>query len=109
MTLVQGDSHIKKVVGARGSPRLITKFTEDHQQDMETTSEPVVQWAMEENYPEPEEVSLGFGSVDLSTVTTNTPRVALATVAPGTEVLGGHVTPHPTHQMITVNPSQFIR
>ena len=109
VTLVQGDLHIKKVVGARGSPRLITKFTEDHQQDMETTSEPMVQWAMEENYPEPEEVSLGFGSVDLSTVTTNTPRVALATVAPGTEVLGGHVTPHPTHQMITVNPSQFIR
>ena len=33
VTLVQGDSHIKKVVGARGSPRLITKFTEDQQQE----------------------------------------------------------------------------
>ena len=31
VTLVQGDSSIKKVEGARGSPRLMTRFSEDQQ------------------------------------------------------------------------------
>ena len=94
VTLVQGDSSIKKVEGARGSPRLMTKFTED--QEEEVVLEGAVVKAepldddipyMEDNYleptvclTEPEEVSGGLASVDPATVTTNTPTLALATV-----------------------------
>ena len=96
VTLVQGDSSIKKVEGARGSPRLMTKFTED--QEEEVVLEGAVVKAepldddipyMEDNYleptvclTEPEEVSGGLASVDPATVTTNTPTLALATVPP---------------------------
>ena len=96
VTLVQGDSSIKKVEGARGSPRLMTKFTED--QEEEVVLEGAVVKAepldddipyMEDNYleptvclTEPEEVSGGLASVDPATVTTNTPSLALATVRP---------------------------
>ena len=123
VTLVQGDSSIKKVEGARGSPRLMTKFTED--QEEEVVLEGAVVKAepldddipyMEDNYleptvclTEPEEVSGGLASVDPATVTTNTPTLALATVPPDTPILGGRVTPHPTDRMIAVHPSQFIR
>ena len=121
---MQGDSSIRKVEGARGIPRLMTRFSED-QQEEEVVFEGVVVKEepvdgeipyMEENYLEPtvcltesEEVSGGLASVDPSTVTTNSPTLALATVPPDTPILGGRVTPHPTAQMITVNPSQFIR
>ena len=96
VNLVQGDSSIKKVEGARGSPRLMTKFTED--QEEEVVLEGAVVKAepldddipyMEDNYleptvclTEPEEVSGGLASVDPATVTTNTPTLALATVPP---------------------------
>ena len=123
MTLVQGDSSIKKVEGARGSPRLMTRFSEDQQEEVVLEGAVVKEELvdddipyMEDNYleptvclTEPEEVSGGFGQVDPSTVTTNTPTLALATVPPDTPILGGRVTPHPTDRMIAVHPSQFIR
>ena len=110
--------------GARGIPRLMTRFSEDQQEEEVVFEGAVVKEEpvdgdipyMEENYleptvclTEPEEVSGGLASVDPSTVTTNSPTLALATVPPDTPILGGRVTPHPTDQMITVNPSQFIR
>merc|ERR1719278_486017 len=101
----------------------MTKFTED--QEEEVVLEGAVVKAepldddipyMEDNYleptvclTEPEEISGGLASVDPSTVTTNTPTLALATVPPDTPILGGRVTPHPTDRMIAVHPSQFIR
>merc|ERR1719278_2253612 len=101
----------------------MTKFTED--QEEEGVLEGAVVKAepldddipyMEDNYleptvclTEPEEISGGLASVDPSTVTTNTPTLALATVPPDTPILGGRVTPHPTDRMIAVHPSQFIR
>lgn len=123
VTLVQGDSSIRKVEGARGSPRLMTRFSEDQQEELvlegAVIKEEVVDDDipyMEDNYleptvclTEPEEVSGGLASVDPSTVTTNTPTLALATVPPDTPILGGRVTPHPTDRMIAVHPSQFIR
>jgi len=123
VTLVQGDSSIRKVEGARGSPRLMTRFSEDQQEEVVLEGAVVKEELvdddipyMEDNYleptvclTEPEEVSGGFGSVDPSTVTTNTPTLALATVPPDTPILGGRVTPHPTDRMIAVHPSQFIR
>ena len=56
---------------------------------------------------EPEEVALPM--VDMATVTTNSPALAVATVEPGTMVMGGTVSPHPTHQVVAVHPSMFIR
>lgn len=124
VTLVQGDSSIRKVDGARGSPRLMTKFSEDHQDGEVVLEGAVVKEEivdddipyMDDNYleptvclTEPEEISGGLASVDPSTVTTNTPTLALATVPPDTPILGGRVTPHPTDRMIAVHPSQFIR
>ena len=124
VTLVQGDSSIRKVDGARGSPRLMTKFSEDHQDGEVVLEGAVVKEEivdddipyMDDNYleptvclTEPEEISGGLASVDPSTVTTNTPTLALATVPPDTPILGGRVTPHPTDWMIAVHPSQFIR
>ena len=123
VTLVQGDSSIRKVEGARGSPRLMTRFSEDQQEEVVLEGAVVKEELvdddipyMEDNYleptvclTEPEEVSGGLASVDPSTVTTNTPTLALATVPPDTPILGGRVTPHPTDRMIAVHPSQFIR
>ena len=123
VTLVQGDSSIRKVEGARGSPRLMTRFSEDQQEELVLEGAVVKEELvdddipyMEDNYleptvclTEPEEVSGGLASVDPSTVTTNTPTLALATVPPDTPILGGRVTPHPTDRMIAVHPSQFIR
>merc|ERR1719228_1504425 len=42
-------------------------------------------------------------------MTTNSPALALATVQPATQVMGGTVTPHPTNQIVTVHPNMFIR
>ena len=123
VNLVQGDSSIRKVEGARGSPRLMTRFSEDQQEEVVLEGAVVKEELvdddipyMEDNYleptvclTEPEEVSGGLASVDPSTVTTNTPTLALATVPPDTPILGGRVTPHPTDRMIAVHPSQFIR
>merc|ERR1719278_2303079 len=101
----------------------MTKFTEDQEEELvlegAVIKEEVVDDDipyMEDNYleptvclTEPEEISGGLASVDPSTVTTNTPTLALATVPPDTPILGGRVTPHPTDRMIAVHPSQFIR
>merc|ERR1719481_2984 len=53
--------------------------------------------------------SASIPTIDVSTVTTNTPDLSLATVAPDTPVMGGTVTPHPPDQVITTNPNMFIR
>ena len=47
--------------------------------------------------------------IDVSTITTNTPFLAMSTVKPNTEVLGGSVTPWAPHLLIKVHPSLFIR
>jgi len=47
--------------------------------------------------------------IDVSTITTNTPVLARATVQPNTQVMGGLVTPWPPHLLIKVHPSLFIR
>ena len=47
--------------------------------------------------------------IDVSTITTNTPFLAMSTVKPNTEVLGGRVTPWAPHLLIKVHPSLFIR
>jgi len=47
--------------------------------------------------------------IDVSTITTNTPALAMSTVQPNTEVLGGKVTPWPPHLLIKIQPSLFIR
>jgi len=46
---------------------------------------------------------------DLSSITVNSPAMALATVLPNTPVQGGTVTPHPLYQAITMPPSKFVR
>ena len=54
--------------------------------------------------------SLSTGPViDVSTITTNTPQLALSTVKADTPVMGGSVTPWPLGQMIAVHPTLFIR
>jgi len=53
--------------------------------------------------------SQSIPTIDVSTVTTNTPALALATVVPDTPVMGGSVTPHPLDQVISTNPNMFIR
>jgi len=47
--------------------------------------------------------------IDVSTITTNTPLLALSTVKPNTEVMGGYVTPWAPNLLIKVQPSLFIR
>jgi len=47
--------------------------------------------------------------IDVSTITTNTPKLAMSTVKPHTQVMGGLVTPWPPHLLIKVHPSLFIR
>ena len=47
--------------------------------------------------------------IDVSTITTNTPTLAMSTVKPNTEVMGGCVTPWPPHKLVKVQPSLFIR
>lgn len=47
--------------------------------------------------------------IDVSTITTNTPILAMSTVKPHTQVMGGLVTPWPPHVLIKVHPSLFIR
>ena len=76
---MQGDSSIRKVDGARGSPRLMTKFSEDHQDGEVVLEGAVVKEEivdddipyMDDNYleptvclTEPEEISGGLASVD---------------------------------------------
>jgi len=57
-----------------------------------------------------EDVEPNFGpQIDVSTITTNTPNLALATVKPQTQVMGGMVTPWPLHVQIFIHPSLFIR
>jgi len=47
--------------------------------------------------------------IDVSTITSNTPQLALSTVKPDTPVMGGCVTPWPLGHVITVHPTLFIR
>ena len=47
--------------------------------------------------------------IDVSTISSNTPQMALTTVKPCTPVMGGFVSPWPLGQMITVHPTLFIR
>ena len=47
--------------------------------------------------------------IDVSTISSNTPQMALSTVKAGTPVMGGFVSPWPLGQMITVHPTLFIR
>lgn len=56
---------------------------------------------------EPSQASGPF--IDVSTISSNTPQMALNTVKEGTPVMGGFVSPWPLRQMITVHPTLFIR
>merc|ERR1711915_453883 len=47
--------------------------------------------------------------IDVSTITSNTPLLALSTVKPETQVMGGSVTPWPPNMMVKIHPSLFIR
>ena len=47
--------------------------------------------------------------IDVSTISSNTPQMALSTVREATPVMGGFVSPWPLGQMITVHPTLFIR
>ena len=48
-------------------------------------------------------------TIDVSTISSNTPQLALNTVRAGTPVMGGSVTPWPLGQIITAHPAHFIR
>jgi hypothetical protein len=118
VTLVQADSSITRVeLPARpGAPALLARFTEDGPDEVVVVKEEQEDYMEEELYLEPavclteeEPLPTALQAVDPSTVTTNTPVLALATVPPGTPVMGGLVTPHPTDQMVAVHPSLFIR
>ena len=56
---------------------------------------------------EPSQASGPF--IDVSTISSNTPQMALNTVKEATPVMGGFVSPWPLRQMITVHPTLFIR
>ena len=56
---------------------------------------------------EPPQASGPF--IDVSTISSNTPQMALSTVKESTPVMGGLVSPWPLRQMITVHPTLFIR
>ena len=56
---------------------------------------------------EPSQASGPF--IDVSTISSNTPQMALNTVKECTPVMGGFVSPWPLRQMITVHPTLFIR
>ena len=56
---------------------------------------------------EPPQASGPF--IDVSTISSNTPQMALSTVKEATPVMGGFVSPWPLRQMITVHPTLFIR
>ena len=56
---------------------------------------------------EPPQASGPF--IDVSTISSNTPQMALSTVKESTPVMGGFVSPWPLRQMITVHPTLFIR
>jgi len=47
--------------------------------------------------------------IDVRTITTNTPLLALSTVKPNTEVMGGYVTPWAPNRLVKCQPSLFIR
>ena len=47
--------------------------------------------------------------IDVSTISSNTPQMALSTVREATPVMGGFVSPWPLGQMINVHPTLFIR
>jgi len=66
----------------------------EHDQDVDPLQEPT---------------GAGGPQIDVSTITTNTPILAMSTVKPNTEVLGGKVTPWPPHLLIKIQPSLFIR
>ena len=51
----------------------------------------------------------GGPTIDVSTISSNTPQLALNTVRAGTPVMGGSVTPWPLGQIITAHPAHFIR
>jgi len=80
-------------------------ITQDDEDDTDEEEEISVKVELEE-----EDTDLPMGPmIDVSTITTNTPQLALSTVKADTPVMGGSVSPWPLGQMISVHPTLFIR